>query len=276
MSIKAVDLVLNHSRAVGTDKVILFGIAHHDGDAGAWPAIDTLAHYANVNRRNARKSIQRLVEMGELQVLLQQGGTSHTRADRRTNRYVITVKEPVDNDPQRGVSGDPASGNGGSPATERGVSGDTYGGSPATERGVAGDPQTTKNHPGNHPPTTRDSRPRLSDDDVDIPALGGVVAEISQKIRSGQSIPAEEPWSGLTPADQKAFERWLETTGAQSGPAVRRSLQKRRELGDRIAEWREKTKPKPDFWEQVENSARYCESCGRAHSPRIGCQAYSA
>lgn len=91
MSIETMSLVLNHSRAKGTAKVVLLGIANHDGDGGAWPSIATLMRYANVDRRTVQRSIAELVELGELVVGDQQGGTRETRSDRRPNLYTITV-----------------------------------------------------------------------------------------------------------------------------------------------------------------------------------------
>ena len=84
-------LVLNHSRARGTDKVVLLGIANHDGDGGAWPSLATLARYANVDERSVRRSIASLVALGELAVEVNAGGTGATRGDRRPNLYRILV-----------------------------------------------------------------------------------------------------------------------------------------------------------------------------------------
>jgi len=97
--------VLNHSRAVGTDKVVLLGIANHDGDGGAWPAIATLARYANVSERAVQKSIARLVESGELQVIRNGGGTGDRRGDRRPNLYRITVTDGVNHTSPRDAHG---------------------------------------------------------------------------------------------------------------------------------------------------------------------------
>jgi len=60
MSIETMALVLHHSRASGTEKVILLGIANHDGDLGAYPGIPTLARYANVSESTAREAVRRL------------------------------------------------------------------------------------------------------------------------------------------------------------------------------------------------------------------------
>jgi Helix-turn-helix domain len=86
-------LVLNHSRAKGTDKVVLLGIANHDGDGGAWPSLATLARYANVDERTVRRSIASLVEAGELAVEYNAGGREgQTRGDRRPNLYRVLVQ----------------------------------------------------------------------------------------------------------------------------------------------------------------------------------------
>jgi hypothetical protein len=83
--------VLYHSKAKGTEKLVLIGIANHEGENGSFPSVATLARYANVNHRNARSALARLVEMGELEVEVH-GGVG--RPDRRTNLYRVMVKCP--------------------------------------------------------------------------------------------------------------------------------------------------------------------------------------
>ena len=114
MSVESISLVLNHSRASGTDKLVLIGIANHDGDGGSWPSIATLARYANVKERSVQRSIANLVALGEVVVHDQQGGTQHTRPDRRPNRYEITLQRRGDADVT------PSGPNGVTPVTERG------------------------------------------------------------------------------------------------------------------------------------------------------------
>ncbi len=87
-------MVMNHSKATGTDKLLLVGIANHDGDGGAWPSIATLMRYGNVSERSVQYALKRLVEMGELKVHLQRGGTADTPEHQRTNRYEILVRCP--------------------------------------------------------------------------------------------------------------------------------------------------------------------------------------
>jgi len=88
-------LVLNHSKARGTAKLILIGVANHEGDGGSWPSLSTLMRYANVDRRNAQRALTKLVELGELQVLRQKGGNELTQSAFRPNLYRVTVQCPA-------------------------------------------------------------------------------------------------------------------------------------------------------------------------------------
>ncbi len=92
MSIEAVSLVLNNSRATGRAKLVLLGIANHLGDHGAWPSISTLARYANASERSVKRDIQELVELGELKVELQ---NAPTKTQYKTNLYWITISSGV-------------------------------------------------------------------------------------------------------------------------------------------------------------------------------------
>jgi hypothetical protein len=92
MSIEAVSLVLNNSRATGRAKLVLLGIANHLGDHGAWPSISTLARYANSSERSVKRDIQELVELGELKVELQ---NAPTKTQYKTNLYWITISSGV-------------------------------------------------------------------------------------------------------------------------------------------------------------------------------------
>ncbi|HEY7821678.1 MAG TPA: helix-turn-helix domain-containing protein [Acidimicrobiia bacterium] len=94
MSVEAMAMVLHHSQASGTDKVVLLGIANHEGDGGSWPAVATLAKYARCSERSVRYSLKRLVESGELVVVRQGGGSSEMRDDRRPNLYRVRVSCP--------------------------------------------------------------------------------------------------------------------------------------------------------------------------------------
>ena len=98
MSIEALTVVLHHSRAKNSAKVVLMGIANHyhpDDDRGAWPSQDLLARYANVTDRQVRKCIGQLVALGELRVE-SHGGPS--KGNYKPNKYWITLDCPEDCD----------------------------------------------------------------------------------------------------------------------------------------------------------------------------------
>jgi hypothetical protein len=98
VSVEAITVVLHHSHARGTAKLVLIGIANHDGDGGSWPKVATLARYAAVNTRSVQRAIGDLVESGELAVHSQDGGTRQTPAHLRPNRYEILVACPAECD----------------------------------------------------------------------------------------------------------------------------------------------------------------------------------
>lgn len=98
MSVEAITTVLHHSRATGTTKVVLIGIANHAGDGGAWPSIASLAKYARVDERTVQRSIRKLEQLGEIRVHAQSGGTRNTQDRYRPNRYDILVSCPPDCD----------------------------------------------------------------------------------------------------------------------------------------------------------------------------------
>lgn len=94
MSVESLAIALHHSRATSTAKLVLLGIANHDGDGGAWPSVATLAKYANCHPRNAQRGIDKLVELGEIARHLNAGGTFATPNHMRPNRYTFTLTCP--------------------------------------------------------------------------------------------------------------------------------------------------------------------------------------
>lgn len=94
MSVESLALVLHHSRAKGTAKLVLIGIANHDGDGGSWPAVGTLAVYANVARSNVQRALTALERLGEVHRSTQDGGTHKTPDWDRPNLYRVLVKCP--------------------------------------------------------------------------------------------------------------------------------------------------------------------------------------
>jgi hypothetical protein len=109
MSIEIMSLVLNHSKATGRAKLVLIGIANHQGDQGAWPSIATLARYANASESSVQRDIRALVELGELRVELQ---SAPTKSQYKTNLYWVTIagvsdtSSGVSNGTLRGVKSD--------------------------------------------------------------------------------------------------------------------------------------------------------------------------
>jgi hypothetical protein len=98
MSIEALSMVLNHSKAMGSPKVVLLGIANHlgpDATEGAWPSQKRLADYANLSERGVQKCVDKLVKSGELRVEVAGG---HSRNQYKPNRYWITIECPSDCD----------------------------------------------------------------------------------------------------------------------------------------------------------------------------------
>lgn len=98
MTVEAMTLALNHSKSEGIAKLILIGIANHDGDGGAWPSIATLARYANVTSRTVQKHINTLIELGEIERIMNDGGTHHTPNHMRPNLYKILLRCPANCD----------------------------------------------------------------------------------------------------------------------------------------------------------------------------------
>lgn len=98
MSVESLAVVLHHSSAKGTALNVLIGIANHDGDGGAWPAVETLAKYGRCSERRVQQIVRALVEAKELDVKYQAGGLKDMDDHRRPNRYEILVRCPDDCD----------------------------------------------------------------------------------------------------------------------------------------------------------------------------------
>jgi hypothetical protein len=91
-------LALHHSNAKGTTKLVLLGIANHDGDGGAWPSVPTLALYANVDERSVQRAIDQLVGAGEVARDFQAGGLRDMADHDRPNLYRIRLSCPLNCD----------------------------------------------------------------------------------------------------------------------------------------------------------------------------------
>lgn len=95
MSIQEMGIVLNHSAALGTTKMVLLGIAWHTGKdrlLGCYPSQQTLALYANCSTRQVRRCIDELVGMDELHVIT--NGSFRRGSNAATNLYTIILDCP--------------------------------------------------------------------------------------------------------------------------------------------------------------------------------------
>lgn len=95
MSIESMVAALHHSKAKGTAKLVLLGIANHCGDGGAFPAMATLARYAGVDIKNARNAVRKLEELGEVRTFEHGGKLPDRPNNYQPNRYEVLVKCPV-------------------------------------------------------------------------------------------------------------------------------------------------------------------------------------
>lgn len=87
-------IVLHHSKARGTAKLVLLGIANHEGDGGAWPSVATLSVYAGCSDRQVQRAIAWLRGHGEIAVLSQGGGERDTPDAERPNLYRVLIACP--------------------------------------------------------------------------------------------------------------------------------------------------------------------------------------
>jgi hypothetical protein len=98
VSIESLSIALHHSRSKGSAKLVLLGIANHDGDGGSFPKIATLAKYANIHPRNVVKCLNTLGALGEIIIHQQAGGTAKTPETIRPNLYEFILTCPADCD----------------------------------------------------------------------------------------------------------------------------------------------------------------------------------
>lgn len=98
MSIESISIALHHSRATGAAKLVLVGIANHDGDGGAWPSVATLSKYAGVDPRSVQRAVKRLEELHEVRRFVQGGGDHRVAEHERPNRYQFLLVCPPDCD----------------------------------------------------------------------------------------------------------------------------------------------------------------------------------
>jgi len=88
-------IALHHSKAKGSAKLILVGIANHDGDGGAMVGMAKLATYGGVNVRQARKNIRTLEGLGEIRTHVQAGSLDYLDDHEQPNRYDFLLACPA-------------------------------------------------------------------------------------------------------------------------------------------------------------------------------------
>lgn len=88
MSVESIAWALQVPELTPSQKLVLIGIANHDGDGGAWPSVATLARYAGVSPRQVQRIVGQLESLGLVTRKVQQGGHL-MRDDLRPNLYVI-------------------------------------------------------------------------------------------------------------------------------------------------------------------------------------------
>lgn len=91
MSVESISAALSIPDLTPALKLLLVGIANHDGDGGAWPSVDRLAGYTCVTPRQVQRLLRQLEELGLVETMVQEGGAPWTRGDRRPNRYRLLI-----------------------------------------------------------------------------------------------------------------------------------------------------------------------------------------
>ena len=79
--------VLHHAEIYPAAKLVLLGIANHQGNAGAYPSIETLARYAGVSRRSVSTYLRDLEEKNYL-IIDEQAGPNGV------NMYYVNIECP--------------------------------------------------------------------------------------------------------------------------------------------------------------------------------------
>jgi hypothetical protein len=121
MSFKLVKKVIRSHQKTAAHKLVLIVLADHTNDSKsgtAWPAVETIAHYVGLKRRQVQRILRDLEQSGQIRVWKK-------NAIMGTNRYQIVALNV-------------------SPMTPHSVTHDTPNVSPMTHRGVTHDTQVYK------------------------------------------------------------------------------------------------------------------------------------
>lgn len=99
MSVESMAAALRATGLTPAEKLLLVGIANHDGDGGAWPSIGTLAVYLGASQRYVQRTLGKLVDKGLVTVTHNAGGNSKCPANQRPNLYRLHLSTGVHNRP---------------------------------------------------------------------------------------------------------------------------------------------------------------------------------
>lgn len=91
MSHGAIALVWHHSKATGTDLLVLMAIANFINEDGAFPKVATIAKQARVGERQAARSLANLRAMGEIETIKGAGAGTGIY---KTSRYHLLLTCP--------------------------------------------------------------------------------------------------------------------------------------------------------------------------------------
>jgi hypothetical protein len=160
MSIRVVQRVIDHSRAVASHKLMLVVLANYaDDDGHAYPSASTLAAHCNTSERHARRILHELERSGEIVVQLNAGpkGTN-------VYRIVVGAEPPKAASPLTPMSGvdpepplTPMSGvTSASPLTPRSAPPDMYVREPLTR--MSAEPSLNRQEPSESRRAARGSR----------------------------------------------------------------------------------------------------------------------
>lgn len=183
MSVKVMAWVWDHSQARERDRLVLLAIADHcdhDG-SNAWPKLETLAAKVACSVRTVQRSIRALVDLGELEVEVNAGGSRDTRPDHRPNRYRIVMDGTTLLSPR---------------PTPRGDNGAAYGVTRLSSRGVTR-PSPPIKEPSVGPilePSARDRRSLDADLEAGrgFPSRRRLAGEVKGEVLRRRQVPASE------------------------------------------------------------------------------------
>lgn len=96
MSVENITKALNlkDHRLTPAMRLLIVGIANHDGDGGAFPKVATLARYVGVSERQIQKQLSKLEEIGRIRREVQEGGSRELPDFLRPNRYFVDYDSP--------------------------------------------------------------------------------------------------------------------------------------------------------------------------------------